>query len=246
MPEISPSKYMVQAGWDDVPHLDEKTKKELLDSTPPYLREARSEGTPSLGAGAIYPVPLGEITVQPFRIPDYWPRAYGLDVGWNFTAATWTAKDPSDGVLYTYSEYKKGRAEPVIHAEAVKARGIWIPGLIDPASRGRGQAEGRQLYADYQQLGLNITPADNHVDAGTDYLWRLLSTGRLKVFSSLVALQAEYRLYRRDEKGRVVKENDHIMDAWRYNVKTFDSVARVRPVERDFHPERGADRRGGY
>ena len=35
MGEVSPSRYVVQAGWDSVPHLDDKTKKELLDSTPP-------------------------------------------------------------------------------------------------------------------------------------------------------------------------------------------------------------------
>ena len=29
MPQISPSRYMVNAGWDDVPHLDEQTKREL-------------------------------------------------------------------------------------------------------------------------------------------------------------------------------------------------------------------------
>jgi hypothetical protein len=43
-----------------------------------------------------------------------------------------------------------------------------------------------------------------------------MSTGRLKVFRNLSAWLEEFRLYRRDEKGRVVKENDHIMDAMRY------------------------------
>ena len=36
------------AGWDDVPHLEERTKTELLESTPPHLRDARSKGIPSL------------------------------------------------------------------------------------------------------------------------------------------------------------------------------------------------------
>ena len=34
MPEITASKYLVEISWDDVPHLDEKTKRELLESTP--------------------------------------------------------------------------------------------------------------------------------------------------------------------------------------------------------------------
>jgi hypothetical protein len=37
------SKYVVMAGWDDVPHLDEQTKKDLYASIPPYQRDARSK-----------------------------------------------------------------------------------------------------------------------------------------------------------------------------------------------------------
>jgi phage terminase large subunit-like protein len=42
--------------WDDVPHLDAKSKQELLNSIPPYQRDARSKGVPQLGSGAIYPI----------------------------------------------------------------------------------------------------------------------------------------------------------------------------------------------
>jgi hypothetical protein len=83
------SKYVVMAGWDDVPHLDEQTKKDLYASIPPYQRDARSKGIPQLGSGAIYPVPESEIVCKPFEIPGYWPRCYALDVGWNRTAAIW-------------------------------------------------------------------------------------------------------------------------------------------------------------
>ena len=37
--------------------------------------------------------------------------------------------------------------------------------------------------------------------------------GQIKVFRNWANLLAEYRLYRRDRKGRVVKQNDHLMDA---------------------------------
>ena len=74
MPEITDSKYLVTAGWDDAPHLDPKAKEELLSSIPPYLRDARSKGIPSLGSGAIYPISEDEISVPYFDIPVYWPR----------------------------------------------------------------------------------------------------------------------------------------------------------------------------
>jgi hypothetical protein len=39
------------------------------------------------------------------------------------------------------------------------------------------------------------------------------SSGRQKVFSSCQRFLEEYRLYRRDAKGKIVKTRDHLMDA---------------------------------
>lgn len=233
MPEVGPGKFLVTAGWQDVPHLDQQTQQELLASTPPYLRAARSKGEPSLGAGAVYPIPVDEITVDPFPIPAWWPRVYGLDVGWKRTAAVWLAWDRENDLLYGYTEHYRGQAEPSIHANAIKARGDWIPGVIDPAARGRQQADGQQLITSYRELGLKLTPADNAVEAGIYEVWERLSTGRLKLFKTMQNLLAEYRLYRRDEKGKIVKEFDHAMDALRYAVMSGLAVAAVQPAMRD-------------
>lgn len=237
MGQVSASKYMVNAGWDDVPHLDEKTKRDLLASTPPYLREARSKGVPSLGAGAIYPISDEEIVCQPFAIPNYWRKAYGLDVGWNRTAAIWGAQDPADGTIYLFSEHYQGQQLPAVHAQAIKTRGAWVPGLIDPAARGRNQSDGRQLLKSYRDLGLRLTIADNAVEEGIQKVFGLFCTGQLKIFSTLTNTLNERRLYHRakklDENGvervKIVKKNDHLMDAKRYLIMKFEAVAIVRP-----------------
>lgn len=214
---VSEDRALVMAGWDDVPHLNESQKKIMLANTPPYLRDARSKGIPSLGAGAIYPVPESEIVVDDFAVPNYWVRLYALDVGWNRTAALWGAWDRDSDIIYLYSEHYKGQAEPSIHADAVKARG-GIPGVIDPAARGRGQRDGEQLFKNYKDLGLQLSLAINGVESGIYDVWQRLSTGRLKIFKSLTNFKTEYRIYRRDEKGHVIKENDHLMDCMRYIV----------------------------
>jgi len=207
------TKYTVMATWDDAPHLNEQAKKDLWASIPPFQRDARSKGIPQLGAGAIYPVPESEFTFDPFPIPDWWPRGYGMDVGWNCTAGIWGAYEREIDCLWLYHAAKGGHDEPAVHVAKFKAAGDWIPGFIDPASRGRGQTDGRQLLADYRDLGLHLSVADNGVESGLYAVWNRLSTGRLKVAKSLSAWFAEFRLYRRDDKGRVVKENDHLMDA---------------------------------
>ena len=249
MPEISQSRYLVQAGWDDVPHLDEQTKAELLDSIPPYQRASRTKGTPSLGSGAIYPIPPEEFTVAPFQMPAYWPRAYGLDVGWNRTAAIWGALDRDNDCWYLYTQHYMGQAIPTIHATAIRARGAWIPGLIDPAARGRNQKDGEQLLANYIALGLILNPANNSVEAGIYEVWDRIQTGRLKVFSTCMDWFAEYRLYRRDEKGHIVKKMDHLMDATRYLIVLGSQFATTQPIPRGkatFGRERPADTTAGY
>lgn len=210
------SKYLVQATWDDVPHLDEEAKKELLAAYPPYQRDARTKGVPQLGSGAIYQVPESDILVSDFELPAYYPRAYGMDVGWNRTAAVWGARDPASNTVYLYSEHYRGQAEPVVHAMAIQSRGKWIPGVIDPAAAGRSQKDGMQLLLQYREMGLDIDPAVNAVEAGIYAVWQLLSAGKLKVFKSLGNWLTEFRLYQRDTDGRIVKQNDHLMDATRY------------------------------
>lgn len=228
----SGSKFVVMATWDDAPHLDDKVKEELWNSIPPFQRDARSKGVPQLGAGAIYPVPESDFMVDDFEIPKHWPRVYGMDVGWNRTAAVWGARDLESDCLYLYSEYYRGEAEPSIHTESIKSRGDWIAGVIDPASRGRSQQDGRQLFQMYADLGLKLDVADNSVETGIYEVWQRLSTGRLKVFKSLSNWRYEFRLYRRDEKGRIVKVNDHLMDTSRYLVMSGLDKAKVLPSEK--------------
>ena len=220
--------------------MDEKTKAELRAATPPHLRDARTKGEPSLGAGAIYPVELSEILVDPFQIPAFWPRCYALDVGWNRTAALWGALDRQTDCWYLYTEHYRGMAEPSIHATAIKARGEWIPGLIDPAARGRAQKDGEQLIVTYRDLGLNLIESANALEAGIYDVWLRLSTSRLKVFRTLMNWQAEYRLYRRDEKGNVVEEFNHLMDCMRYLILSARGVAIPHPVKKDILSGGGA------
>jgi phage terminase large subunit-like protein len=229
--DVPSGKFVVTATWDDAPHLTEKQKTELLASIPAFQRDARSKGIPQLGSGAIYPIIEDEITITPFEIPPSWPKCFALDVGWNRTAALWGAWDQQSDVVYLYSEYYRGQAEPAIHAEAIKARGKWIPGVIDPAARGRNQKDGSRLADDYVALGLNLTFADNTVESGLLSVWQRLSTGRLKVFKGLQNFLSEYRIYRRDESGKIVKENDHLMDDCRYLITSGLSVASTAPPE---------------
>jgi hypothetical protein len=229
--DIKSHKAIIQAGWDHAPWLSDEKKAQMLDDTEPHLREARRSGKPSMGSGNVYPIAIESILCEPFRIPDYFKHLYAMDVGWNRTACLWAAIDPQSDTVYIIDEYYVGEAPPAIHAAAIRARGTWKQGVIDPASRGRTQTDGQQLIKHYKDLGLHIYPANNEVDAGLQAVWQRMTTGNLKVFNTLQNFAKEFVLYRRDLKGKIVKENDHLMDCLRYiqnNLVRAKSIDQLR------------------
>lgn len=223
------SKFCVFIEWGDVPHLPKEERDAILAGIPAWQRDSRTKGIPQLGSGAIYAVPESEISVTGFELPKHWPRCFGMDVGWNRTAAVWGAYDRETSTLYVYDEYYRGQAEPSVHAAAILQRGKWVPGVIDPASRGRMQTDGSQLLSLYQELGLKLDVAKNAREAGIYAVWEMLSQNRLKIFKGCTNTFSEYRLYRRDEKGQVVKKMDHLMDALRYMVMSGVEQAKCDP-----------------
>lgn len=212
----NPYKYVIQVTWDECPHLSEEDKKELIASYPEHERDARTKGLPSLGSGAIFPYPEESITCKPFPIPEYWPRAYGFDVGWNMTAAVWVALDPDSGIYYLYSEHYGKHQLPAVHASAIKARGDWISGVIDTGSKQVSPTDGRCLWEQYIAEGLRIRECEKSKEAAIMKVGQMLLAGQLKVFGTMFNWLKEYRKFRRDDKGDIVKKDDHEMDATLY------------------------------
>lgn len=219
------ARYIVNAGWKHAPHLQKEDMEAILASTPPHLIEARSEGKPTLGSGSVFPINEKQFVVEGVEIKDSWRLGYGLDVGWNATAAVWFAHDTAADVVYIYDCYKQGKKEPELHAAYIMQRdpkkpAIKLRGVIDPHAGDSGQKDGAKLIRLYRQAGLDVVPANNEVEAGLAEIWSRLSSGRLKVIwnSNTEELLKEYRKYRRDDKGRIVKKDDHLMDALRYAI----------------------------
>jgi hypothetical protein len=237
------SKYLDMIAWEDCPHLQPPNiPKEELDELErgmlPHQRSARRTGRPALGAGAVYPIDEEGVFVDPFRIPEHWPRGYALDVGWRRTAALWGAHDEDADRYYLTHEYYEGEQQPIVHAVSIKAVGPWMTGAIDPAAENSNQRDGSKLKAEYEELGLNLVFANNAVAAGIHHVLTLYQSGRLKVFKSCVSFRKEFRLYRRDEKGKIVKQNDHLMDCKRYLLNTSGVFATL-PTQKARRAARG-------
>lgn len=235
-PEASKtSKFFVQAGMKHVPHLTPEAIKEGLEGALPHEIESRMSGIPSMGAGAVYPIPAEEYVEDPQPREAYWRKAYALDVGWEKTAIVWGAYNPDDDIIHIYAEHYRGNEIPEVHAATIMHRGgKHMRGVVDPAARGRNQSDGTRLIDQYRRLGCKIIPADNAVEAGIYEVWSRLSTGRLKISSTCVNLLQEMRMYRRDEQGKIIKSKDHLCDALRYWVMSAMKVARPDKVTKQF------------
>lgn len=231
------SKYIDMIGWDDAPHLQPPhiTKEELDDlesSMLPHQRAARRKGRPSLGAGAIYPINEETILIDPFKIPDHYERGYALDVGWRRTAALFGAHDADADIYYLTHEYYEGEKQPILHAHTIKAMMAWPKqqGCIDPAAEHSNQKDGEKLKIEYESLGLELIFANNAREAGIVHVLNLMQGGQLKVFNTLKYWLKEFRLYRRNEKGKIIKENDHLMDDTRYLFMT-PNLFETKPMQ---------------
>ena len=225
------TRYTVMASWDDCPHLGDAVKAEMAKECPPHLLDARRSGVPSLGSGTIFPIPESEIRVKPFEIPDHWPRCWGADTdaGAGWTAAIWLAWDREANVYYLYDGFKRRHAEPAVHIDAIKARGVWIPGVADAAGLAVTARDSEQVISIWKRGGLDVTLPKKSPEAAIQELWELLSGGRFKVFSNMGAWFDEYRLYRRDDKGRVVKKDDHYLDATLYACVSGRARMKTKP-----------------
>lgn len=215
--QLKTSKAVVFAGWDDAPWLTEEAKVRILAACPPHLRQARSTGVPGDTGGMVFPLPMSEITVDDFPIPNHWKLLNGIDPGWHNTGALFGAIDPDSDTLYIYADYKQGNVQPVVNAEAVKTKSKWAdaPVIFDYAGMG-GRKEEDQIRTIYKKHGLKLINADKSVEAGIAEVWERMSTGRLKIFRSCREFLKELATYSRDDKGKIIRVNNHCCDVVRY------------------------------
>lgn len=216
---------MIQAGWDDAPHLTEKTKQQLLAEYPEHEHDARSKGIPIAGTGSIYPVDDKDIICDPFEIPKHWYRITGMDFGWDHpTAAVSLAIDRDTQTIYVVSEYGHSRRTPVEHTPNIKGLCSFAPIAWPHDGVNTEKGGGKPIKDQYVLEGLNMLPeratfidGSNSVEAGLSLILQMMKQGRFKIFRTCTQVLEEKRMYHRKD-GKIVKLRDDYLDAMRYAV----------------------------
>lgn len=250
-------RYSIQVTWEDAPHLSEDDKRSMLAEIPVHQRDARTKGLPTLGQGQIYPVAEEFFVVQPFVIPEYWPRAYGLDFATyaGKTACVWIAQDPHTETYYVYDEYKRKQVHDEVHVLTIKNKGSWMRGACDPSGGGR-RDNGALRINYYREMGLDISPGDNSLLTGLGHILNLFESGKLKFFNTCQMILEEQRVYMFDEKDPnkpAPNQDDHLLDALRYGIskfkylcKAYEDVINKKEPKKHKHRRQGKDGLTGY
>ena len=223
----------ITIGWDDVPHLTAKEKKDLGTGLLPHEYEARSKGIPTMATGMIYPISVKDLLVRPFEMEDYDPGIIGLDVApVGITAGALLVKDFHSKVTYLTMEHRMEGGSAATHAFGIKMRFGRYPVRIDPSSNRRADEDAKNLMKDYKTAfgdEWEVKNAYNPVYSGITRLWTAMQTGRFRVFNNCHEWIKEWQNYIWDPKkvnadGHPVprKKNDHLMDATRYGYWDLD------------------------
>jgi phage terminase large subunit-like protein len=216
--------YVKNASWEDAPHLDRAEREKLWQSYPAHERKTRSEGTPLLGSGAIFPVDDDTLMTDPVEIKKWWRRINGIDFGIDHPAAgAFCALDPEGpGTFYVYDCYRAAGETPIYHSAAMRKHGDWIPTAWPHDGLQRDKGSGVALKDLYRKQGLYMLrdhaayedERGNHVEPGLIEMLEWMRTGRFKVFRHLTQWFEEKRLYHRKD-GQVQRKQDDILSATR-------------------------------
>ena len=85
------TRFVTHMTIEDVLHIGEEARQEIIDSYEEHEKEARVFGIPALGSGRVFPITEDKILCDPQEIPTHWAQINGLDFGYDhpFAAARW-------------------------------------------------------------------------------------------------------------------------------------------------------------
>lgn len=220
--------FWIGATWDDAPHLNREDIDRLLATYPDHEVEVRSKGVPMMGEGRVFTTPEGEITVEPFDIPDYFARIKGIDFGMDHPCAVADiAWDRDSDVVYVTRVWRKKVEEASEHAEAINETGTWIPVAWPHDGENRQKGVGAKLKDHYIKYGVRLLSKSARYKAETGgsqpvepivmEIQERAKNGGFKVFSTCREFFEEYRNYHRKD-GKIVDRRDDVLKAAFYGV----------------------------
>ncbi len=260
MDDPSSEQSFMQKGWIDAPHITDDKRERMLMQYPAHQRDMRTKGVPMLGHGRIYDLSEEFITCEPFDIPDHWFVVNGMDFGWDHPQAhIQLVEDRDTGNFYVTYAWKSSKVSANDAWGAVNRwnKGVPVAWPHDGLQHEKGRDDAVQQMKHYLNAGFKMMPTHathppynkngklttggNSVESGIYEIHDLMRKGQFKVFLGAREFFQEFNQYHRDEKGKIVKTMDDILDAVRYAYMMRRNSIRkgdiLKPINRSFRPQ---------
>ena len=238
----------IQAYWYDNKFL----KQEYIDylfSLKGHLGEAWREGNWDAFEGMAFPGWNEEVhKIEPFRIPEWWPKWIGIDWGSSKPfSAHWYTRDPDIGRIYVYREiYQAGltdRQQARMITQNTPGNEYINTYYCDPSMFARNKSTADEIYStadEYEKEGIILVAGDNDRLGGKRKVERLfanLQDGKpgIQIFSTcanmirtLPALPTNPADGANPEDVDT-KADDHCYDDMRYALTDYESQIHIEP-----------------
>lgn len=232
----------------DALHISPERRQLIIDSYPAHEREARVNGTPLLGSGAVFEEVQPEMLKVPLSLigPDIvhsrlgplntiaWTKLWGIDfgIGHPFAAAL-LAWDKDYDTIYVLAEVKITGGVPAIHASRMRAIAANVPVAWPHDGTQREKGSGEHLHLIYKREGLLMLPAHAtfadggySTEGGIMEMLTRMRKDQFKVAEGCTNWHDEFSSYYR-KNGLIVKEYDDLMSATRIGVMQIRSAKAV-------------------
>lgn len=223
--------FYMHCSWADNPTMSEEEKIRLRQGTPEYLLDAREHGIPVFGMGKVFRM-KEEIVVTPaFEIPKHFALVYGLDpaaTSGGTYGVVLMAHDRDNDIIYIVKDYKKSNITPVEHHNnLMHIIPDWVTGIADPAGGGEDQHTRESTLDFFRRMGRDLVVANKtkgKKESIIDEIEMRTRSGKFKIFDTCTNYLDEWRRYSRDDKGKIIKQNDHTLDASFYALSGLHSA----------------------
>ena len=238
----------IRVSWDDCPEYDpwgepfllNETRRQLERDYLPHERDARRNGVPVMGKGAVFQIrtwPLYKSGDYDFRNTMGLYRVIALDLGLvnDKTVISLMYYDPNENEMWLHTQIVvKGTEEAnpmnwIQHLMRPEVFGCPIVLPPDAGTPGRYTMTSQSLRQLFEQYELNVVPdpimnppddqgrKTNHKSYGVNIMRQMLELGTLHVNENCVEFLREAQNYYADEKGRF-SDPDDCIDSARYAV----------------------------
>lgn len=211
-PLVRPEKYtyMKINPVDNVENLPHEYIEDVLDLLPEKKRKRFKDGEFVKEEGTIYDnfdPEKNVITKDKLPPMEYWSK--GTDFGLNMASVLIGWCGDNIYIVDCYGAYNitTRRFQAILKAKGWDQH--WGYNYCDPSGGERLQ----EVYMSQK--------ADNDVEAGIDNIQTAIEEDRFFVVNTCRGVLDEIMQYKKDDNGKIVKVNDHFMDAMRYGIHSF-------------------------